>query len=334
MRVEYETSLFGSSLKAGLAAVRRCAGLVLLLYAVDLALAFVLAVPLYSALARAVGPTGFGPDLAAGFDLVLWADVMQKAADVFRALGAQLFWMVPLYAVWKTAAGVGLVHALGRGGAGSFWQGVGRHTGRGLLVALGFAPLVAGWLIAVVVLYALVDGVSDDEVVLFWANLVWLPLLAAAGLALLDLMHDYARIALVVDEHPGRPVRRSLRAGLGWPFRHGLALALYALWLVPAALLLVAPSLFDTAFTAGTAGAIWLLFLVQQLCLLLRAATSVGWLGSEVAFFETVRARQAPLLADAPEAAAPEAGTPETGAFASAGVASPAPDRAEPFLPS
>ena len=74
---------------------------------------------------------------------------------------------------------------------------------------------------------------------------------------------------------------------------------LYAAWFLVAALLLAAPAFLDAAFTAGTAGTIWLLFGLQQALLVLRAAVTVGWLGSEVAFFEAVRAREMPIIAGA-----------------------------------
>lgn len=288
--------MFTSSLKAGISAARRRPGLALLVYGADLALAAVLSVPLYHALGSAVGRTGHGPDLARGFDLVLWADVMEQVRVVFGALGAQLFWMLPLYLGWKAAAAVGLVHALRGSGARSFWQGVGRYGASGLLLALAFALPVALLLPGAAVASALVEALWGGEVARVWFHFVLLPLGGAAVLALLDLMHDYARIALVAGEER---VRAAIRTGLAWPFRRPAAIALYAAWLVPAALLVAAPTLMDAAATAGTGASIWLLFLLQQACLVLRAAATVGWLGSEVAFYETVCDRERPLIADA-----------------------------------
>lgn len=287
------------SLRAGITAVRRRPGLVFLLYGVNLAVAFVLAMPLYSALSATVGATGFGPDLARGFDLVLWTDVMEQVRVVFGALWAQLFWMVPLYLVWRTAAGVGMVYALSGEGTASFWEGVGRFTGRGLLLTLGYALLLAGLFVVTGIAYAIVAGVARGEVALVWWNAFLLPLLFATGFALLDLMQDYAQIALVTDE---RRVREAFRIGLGWPFRHGRAVVLYAAWLLPAGLLLAVPTALDTLLPAATATSVWLLFLLQQAFLVMRAAVTQGWIGSEVAFFQTILATE-PLpipLASAP----------------------------------
>lgn len=298
--------MFIQSVKAGLVALRQRPGLVFLLYGVNLAIAFVLAVPLYSALSGITGETGFGPELAAGFDAVLWADILEKAGPVFRALGAQLFWMAPLYLVWKVAAGVGLAHAL-RGRGRSFWQGVGRYTGHGLLLALGFVPLLLGLGLALVLLGVLAGILWEGEVGTFWWNVVLLPALLVGGLALLDLMHDYARIALVVDD---RPVRSAFKTGVRWPFRHRAALVVYGFWFVVAALLLAAPVLPDLSTAAATAASVGLLFLLQQLFLMLRAATTVAWIGSEVALYEVVRYYEAPLIAADDSTGAPGAARP------------------------
>ena len=104
--------MIGTSFTAGLNGVRRRPGLVVLIYAMNLVLAFVLSVPVAIALSSTVGSTGFDADLAGGFDLVLWADIIEEAGEALGALQFQLLWMIPLYLIWKAAASVGLIHAL------------------------------------------------------------------------------------------------------------------------------------------------------------------------------------------------------------------------------
>jgi hypothetical protein len=53
---------------------------------------------------------------------------------------------------------------------------------------------------------------------------------------------------------------------------------------------------------AATIGAVWLLFLAQQIVFFLRAGVTVAWFGSEVSYFERVQYRESPLIADAPAA--------------------------------
>lgn len=289
--------MLSRSVSAGLTAVRRRAGLVVLLYVVNLGLAFVLAWPLYGALRRIVGPTGFGPELAAGFDFGRWAEILGELDEVFALLGLNLLWMVPLYLLWQAAAMVGLVHALRGMQVRSFWQGVGRYTLRAVLLGLLFGVALA---VGVVLVLAIVFALSvlwPGEVGAFWINLVLTPTLLIGLAAALDLMHDYARIALVIED---QPVGRATATGFSWPGRHRTTTALYLVWFAGAALLWLLPFVLDGAFAAGTAPTIWVLFLVQQVVLLLRAAVTVGWIGSETFFYETVRLREAPLLAEAP----------------------------------
>ena len=288
------------AIRAGFTSIACRPGLAVLLYAVGGLLAFVLSTLVYNVLADVVGPTGFGPDLTRDFDVVLWADVLEEAGTTLGTVALQLLWIGPLYLPWTVAASVGLIHALKGSRTGPFWQGVGRYTGRALLLALLYGLLAMGVFLPLAGLIALLDGVWDGEVAAFWTYGVAAPTLLITALSILDLMQDYSRIALVVEE-PG--VWRAWKAGVLWPFRHGMASRLYVVWFALAAVLLVLPTLLDMSLTAATTGTIWLLFGLQQLALLARAAVTVGWIGSEVAFFEDVRRRQVPPAAeDAPPA--------------------------------
>ncbi len=267
----------------------------MLLYVMNLILALVLSIPIAVAFSDTVGPTGFGPDLAAGFDIVLWADIIEEVGDTLSALQFQLLWMVPLYLIWKAAASVGLIHALRGDQFRPFWQGVSRYTARALLLGLLFLILTALGVLATFVVMGLLNSLWPGAVGAFWVNLVLAPTLLISLVAVLDLMHDYARIALVYDE---QPVFTALGTGLMWPFRHGQASVLYLIWFAPAALLWLLPFVFDMNVTGATGFAIWALFLTQQVLLLLRAAITVGWYGSETAFYETIRLQEMPLIAD------------------------------------
>jgi len=107
-------------------------------------------------------------------------------------------------------------------------------------------------------------------------------------------MHDYGRMALVVSD---QKVLRATGIGIAWPFKHGKASGLYVVWFVPAALLLLLPTVLGMTVAAATGGAIWGRFLMQQILLLLRAAVTVGWFGSETALYETIKFQEMPLIA-------------------------------------
>ncbi len=287
--------MIGTSFTAGLNGVRRRPGLVALIYAMNLVLAFVLSVPVAIALSSTVGNTGFDADLAGGFNFVLWADIIEEAGEALGALQFQLLWMIPLYLIWKAAASIGLIHALRGDDARSFWQGVGRYTGKAVLLGLLFLVPVLVGVVGLLVVAGVLSAIWPGEVGGFWINFVTLPTLAISGLAVLDLMHDYARMALVVDE---KKVFKAMFTGLAWPFKHGQASGLYVAWFVPAAVLLLLPTVLDMNVAAATGGAVWGLFLMQQILLLLRAAVTVGWFGSETAFYEAIRLQEMPLIAE------------------------------------
>ena len=283
------------SLTAGLTGLRRRPGLVVLLYAMNLVMALVMAIPVAIILGNTVGPTGFGEDLARGFDIVLWADIIEEAGAALGALFLHLLWMIPVYLIWKAAAGVGLIHALRGEQIRSFWQGVGRYTGKAVLLGIAFLVLTGiGVVVALGVALAL-GTIWSGEVGAFWVNAVIAPTLIISVLAVLDLMHDYARTALVVGEEK---VMTALGTGIVWPFRHGQASRLYLIWFAPAALLLLLPTVLDAGLTAATGGTLWGLFITQQIFMLLRAAVTVGWFGSETAFYETTWLREQLLIAE------------------------------------
>jgi hypothetical protein len=279
--------------RTGLHRLRQRPWLVVLVYAVHLVAAFALAALAGSALEAAVGTTGFSDALAADFDIGLWTNVLEKAGPTIGLLFLNLLWVLPLMMLWKVIVSVGLIHALGGAADGSFWRGVKRHTGRGLLLALLFALPLVGWLVAVGVAGAVLNALGDGEVFFFWANLVVLPTLLIAGLAVLDLMHDCARIALVTGE---AKTTRAWRSGMERPFRQGEISYVYLAWFAPAALLWIAPFFLDASVAGTTASGIWGLFAAQQITLLLRAAIVVGWLGNAVAFFEAQRERTSPAV--------------------------------------
>jgi hypothetical protein len=138
-------------------------------------------------------------------------------------------------------------------------------------VALGFL-----W----IVLMALIRG--SGEVGSFWLSLVVGPLLTAMTIAQLDVMHDYARIHLVTRGG----IWRSLIEGSIWPLKRLSALVMYDLWYFVAAVLWVLPFALDLALPKITIAGMIGAFLLQQVAILARTALSVGWIGSEVYYFE------------------------------------------------
>lgn len=267
-------------ISAGWSASLKRPGLAVLLFAGNLILGLILAIPILVAFSSAVSETGFSPELAEEFDIALWADLMQESGPVFQTLLKQLLWALPLLYLWKVGSAVGVVFALGEDGERSFWTGLGRYGGKALLLGLPFFGMAVLAILGILLVVTLISLVVSGEVMLFWLRLIVAPALLVLTLAVLDMMHDFARLELVVK---GRDVWASWWAGIGWFFRSGTAQGIYLGWFVVGTFLIIAPFWLDLAV-----GGILLAFLLQQTILYLRAMVTVGWLGSELRFFEEV----------------------------------------------
>ncbi len=288
------------SITSGFQLAARRPGLALLVYLANLSLALLISIPVFSALSVATANSGYAPELVERFDIVLWADILEKAGDALLGSWVQVSWVIPIVLVWKVAMSVGLVHALRDGGIRSFWEGVGRFTGKATLMALLYLVLVLAWLLVlgiVIFVTALVVSTAPASFTLYW---IVAPVAVVVGLAVFDLMHDYGRISLVTE---GRGVAAAWLDGIKYPFRHPGTIWLYGFWALIALLVSAAAVRLHASWGATMAG-VWLLFLGQQVFFFVRSAATVAWFGSEVSFFERLKHREAPLIADAPSASA------------------------------
>ena len=281
----------------GLQAIRSRPGLVALIYAVNMGLALSLAIPVAWTLHEVIAPTGFGDDLAAAFNLVLWAEAFSEAALASHAI--HLLWAVPLVLLWKAAYSVGLLYALRDEGSYSFWKGVARHVIRSVLLGVIYLVIMGLSLAVVIALAMLSGGVFSGEIGRFWTSLVLTPSLIVLMCATIDMMRDVSRAALVVREEE---VFSALATGLAAPFVHRGICPLYLAWMIPSLALVVATTILESSVAASMTLAIAGLFLGQQILMLLRAAASVGWYGSLAALTDAIW----PRLASAPDPPASE----------------------------
>ena len=283
------------AIKQGFETLTRRPSLAGILYGMNLLVGILIAVPLAVLLSSSVAGTGFGPDMAADFDITLWADVFEDSGAAARVLIMQLLWIVPIYLGWKIASTVGLLHASGLGGGRSFWEGIGRHTMRGLLIGLLYLIPFLGVVILSLIAGVIVSGVLGGEVGIFWAWWVTTPVLIVLGAALIDLMEDFALAEHVLGN---RTVVQSWLRGMSWPFTRPITLAVYGFWWIVGTAVVFFAFVLDIRL-----GGIWSAFLLQQLLLLGRAGITVGWIASEAAIYEDDLARSTPVFADAEAAA-------------------------------
>jgi hypothetical protein len=286
------------SITSGFQLATRRPGLTLLVYLANLFVALLLSIPVFSALSVATANSGYGPELVERFDFVLWADIIERAGDALLASWVQVAWAIPIALLWKVAMSVGLIHALRDGGIRSFWEGVGRFTGKALLMALLYLVLVVVWLVVVGIVIFVAAQVISRSPASF--TLYWIvgPAAVVIGVAVFDLMHDFGRISLVTED---RGATAAWLDGIKYPFRHPAAIVLYGFWVL-VALAVSAAAIRLHASWGATMASVWLLFLGQQVVFFVRSAATVAWFGSEVSFFERLRHREAPLIADVPAA--------------------------------
>jgi len=277
------------ALQYGLDSIRRRRGLAALIYAANLLLMLIISIPFFVVLNTAVAGSGFSEELASGFDLALWSDILEAHPEILPTLGWQLLWIVPLYLIWNTLALAGLGHALARGGHGSFWQGIARHGLRASLLGLMYGAVALVLIVGIGIVTALAASFGPAEAGAYYALTVLLPLLLLFAIALVDMMQDFARLDLIFG---GKSVIRAFLGGFAWPVRSGAANGVYILWMLGSGLILLTAAALDLRM-----GGIFVAFIAQQLLLFARAAATVGWIGSEVAVWESEHMANAELIA-------------------------------------
>ncbi len=290
--------MISQSISAGFASIRQRFGLVLLLYAINLLVALALALPLFLTLRSVVGPTGFGPDLLNRLDLMILTRSAPDLRSAFQLVGLQLLWVVPVFMIWKVASSVGVINAVRDGRVRKFWAGVGEYTIKGIGLAMIFVLLAAVWVglctFGTVFVRGLLGGTEEAA---YKSIVYFLPAALAVGLIVLSLWHDYSQITLVKSRES---VFTSFKRGVKFALRNPGAWTLFTFWLILSAILLLAPTVLDSFTATGSFAAVLMQFAVQQLFFLLRSAATVGWLGSEVEYYESKLWKDLPLIAETP----------------------------------
>ncbi|MDA1029304.1 MAG: hypothetical protein O3B41_09670 [Bacteroidetes bacterium] len=261
-----------------------------IMYAANLAMGLILSIPVLIAFSNATELSGYSEEMAGGFDLALWADLLESSGPLVQTLLAQMLWILPILFVWKMGSSAGLIHAQSEGGSRSFWKGFGLHTMKATLLGLLFLIPTAAWVVFVVVVATVLSTFLTGEVGSFWVQFVFSPLALFLGIALIDMMHDFGRIDLVLGKSG---IKDSWLNGMKWPFHSANANSIYIGWMVLGLIFLVFPFMLDLSM----AGLV-LAFLVQQVLLYGRSFITVGWISSEVLLYEdlfpVVESQEAP----------------------------------------
>jgi len=216
-------------IKSGFESAKAQKGLAAIIYVGNLAMGLLLSIPLMVAFSGATGASGFSDEMAEGFDLALWADLMESSGPLVQTLISQLFWILPILFVWKMASSAGLIHAQSDGGGKSFWKGLGKYTWKTTVLGLLYMVPTVIVIILVVIAAALLSAVLTGEVGSFWVQFVFTPLALFLGIALIDMMHDFGRIELV---RGNKGIMDSWFSGMKWPLQSGNANSIYIGWMI------------------------------------------------------------------------------------------------------
>lgn len=302
--------MISKSIRSGLSVVGRKPGLVALIYAVNLFTSLVLAVPLYVGLRGVLDRSGYGFDLAANPDIIVWADIIQKLDPSFDGIFVQLMWILPVVFLAKVVSSVGLINAIRDGGIRSFWPGVGQYGGRASALGIAYLLITIAGFIGIAIMFAVGYSIFSGEIGTYRMTVYVVPLVTLLFLGLIDLFHDYARIKLVKDEVP---VMKCFFHGFVWPWQHRGSVPIYLFWYVAAFATLLMPTFLDASMAAASLGGVVVLFILQQVALVLRSAITVAWFGSEVSYYEKIDWSLSPMIASRTVGDEPDTGTAPVG---------------------
>ena len=295
----------GSSVRQGLSITRRTRSAVGILFLANLAIAALAAFPIYRGIQRFTGHSLTGRELARGFSVDWLTDFAFNSPGSFDRYATVIICMgfVSLALNSILAGGVltrfkapDLEYSLG-----DFFRDTGHYAWR--LLRLLLIGLICYWIVFKLLnekLGQLVDHWADnwaDDRPVFWAHLA-VSLLVVLGLAFVNLVMDYARVRLVLEEGTG--AIQAFLASLG--FSLGRLKGAIGVYIVPSsvglALLGVYRLLFPWGFVNATIGggprirellALASLFVVQQAVMFGRYWFRVATWASEWSYYSSTR---------------------------------------------
>jgi len=225
----------GTAIRQGLSMARRTRSAVWVLFLVNLGLAALAALPIYQGILRITGHSLMSQELAQAFSLDWLTDFVFNNPGSFDRY-ARLIAYAGLVTMPVNALLAGGVLARFRepdqpSSLGMFFRDTARYGWR--LIRLMILGLIAYWVVFILINQKLGDWVGKltrdarDDRVGFVAHLT-IVVLVLLGLAFVNLVMDYARVKLVLDDGPS--VIEAFLASLGFSLgRLRKAFTVYAL---------------------------------------------------------------------------------------------------------
>ena len=300
----------GSSIRQGLSITRRSGSAVGILFLANLATAALAAFPIWRGIQLFTGSSLMGRELARGFSVDWLTDFALNSQGSFGRYGMLIVWMGFLSLALNSILAGGVLTRFKapdlKYSLGDFFRHTGRYAWR--LLRLLVIGLICYWIVFKLLNEKLgqwvdqwTDNWADDRAV-FGARLA-ISLLVVLGLGFVNLVMDYARVRLVLEEGTG--AIQAFLASLG--FSLGRLKAAIGVYIVPSslglALLGVYRLLFPWGFTNATIAAgshvhvplaLAGLLVVQQLVMFGRYWFRVATWASEWALYSGARTKGQP----------------------------------------
>jgi hypothetical protein len=296
----------GSSVRQGLSITRRSGSAVAILFLANLAIAALAGYPIYRGIQGFTGHSLMSQELARGFSVDWLTDFAFNAPGSFNRYARLIVWLGCVSLALNSILAGGVLTRFKapemKYSLGDFFRDTGRYAWR--LLRLLVIGLICYWIVFKLLNEKLgqwvdhwTDNWADDRAV-FGARLA-LALLLVLGLGFVNLVMDYARVRLVLEEGTGAV--QAFLASLG--FSLGRLKAVIGVYIVPSslglALLGVYRLLFPWEFinvttASASPGRVFLalagLFVVQQLVMFGRYWFRVATWASEWCYYSSARA--------------------------------------------
>ena len=213
-----------ASFRQGFSLARRVRSMVWILLLANLGLAAVAALPIYRGILRFTGDSLMSQELASGSPVDWLTDFaannpgsLHRYGQVITALG-----LISLLVNTVLSGGVlsRFQSAQEGGPMGGFFRDTGRYAWR--MVRLMIVGLVCYWIVFRLLDRALGDIIDKrtqdwlDDRPVFWVHLAW-GILVAAGVCFVNVVMDYARVKLVMED--GSSALYAFLSSLGFALR-------------------------------------------------------------------------------------------------------------------
>lgn len=274
--------------------------MIVVLYLLNLLLAIPLALAFRSALILGFGASLAPSQMMASLDLTAFQDFMNLHAASLQTVFSQILSFLILSMLLQTFLAGGILTVLQdqekKFSLSSFFKGCGAYFFRffRLFLLFGVILFVAAALVGIVV-FAIAAGMTENatsEVTDFWTRIA-ASVVFLIPVILILMASDYAKIHIVLHEE--RSAVRSCGKGFAFVFRRFFqAFGLELLMLLIPVILFAVYVWIDLSIGMTTGTTIVVMFLIQQLFMMLRAWTKVFFFAGEMALYRGLQRQPFP----------------------------------------